>query len=103
MPLLAQWHDRLAQVNTEETRPPATIRFRQDPVFHAERITLVDSAEAAQAMTDLARQQQVSWIGFHVHSVFDQPAIWIDPRHSWHDPRGIRPVVLSAVLCRPMG
>jgi DNA polymerase-1 len=69
--------------------------------FYAGRTTFVADAEKARAMVELASQRPLSWIGLDTEFRYDRPGVVIDKDHTAHDPRSVRPLLLSLALAEP--
>jgi DNA polymerase-1 len=103
MALLPGWQDRLTQVADAGDAPPAAFTLPRSPAFYADRTAVVMTAEEARAMAELARQRPVAWVGFDTEFRYDRPGVVIDKDHTAHDPRSIRPLLLSLALAEPAG
>src|SRR5262249_52762125 len=100
--LLPGWADRLRAVadhEASETEPARVLP--RSPRYYAGKTTLVESAAGAGALLDLARQRPLAFIGFDTEFRYDRPGVAIDARHTAHDPRGVRPLLLSLALAEP--
>jgi DNA polymerase-1 len=101
MPLFPDWHDRLERTIPAGSTPTPTFAIPRSPAFFAERITLVSTADEARNMAEFASQRPLAWIGFDAAFRHDRPGVWVGPGQVAHDPRSIRPLLLSLALAEP--
>jgi DNA polymerase-1 len=75
----------------------------RSPGHYAARVTFVGTADAAWALADLARQRPLSHIGLDTEFAWDGPGAVINAARGLvaHDPRSIRPLLLSLALAEP--
>ncbi len=101
MKLSPIWEKRIQKIEPE----PASLRIdyglKKSPRYYAGATRFVDTVDAAQAMLEFALQRPLSHIGFDTEFRYDQPGVVIDKRNTAHDPRSIRPLLLSLALAEP--
>jgi DNA polymerase-1 len=103
MPLFPSWETRLATVGTSDAAITKAFAFPRSSDYYANRTMVVSSISEAQAMTELARQRPLGWIGFDTEFRYDRPGVFITKDHTAYDPRSIRPLLLSLALAEPQG
>jgi len=84
-------------------RSPVRYTVPRCPAYYAARVTFVETAEAAGALADLARQRPIGHIGFDTEFAWDRPGVVINAGKGLvaYDPRSIRPLVASLALAEP--
>ena len=101
---LPGWAERLAEAARRPApAPERRLALPKAPDYYAGRTTTVATAEDAEALADLAAQRPLSHIGFDTEFKYDRPGVVIDQDHTAHDPRSVRPLVLSLALAEPTG
>jgi DNA polymerase-1 len=75
----------------------------RSPGYYAARVTLVETAEAALALADLAFQRPISHIGIDAEFSWDRPGVVIHTGKGpvAYDPRSIRPLLAALALAEP--
>lgn len=102
MSVLPGWTERLNKVAADKP-PKAGYNLPKAPAYYAGRTTFVDSVEAAEGMTDYARQRPLSHIGFDTEFRYDSPGVEMGRGQVARDPRAVRPLLLSLALAEPTG
>jgi DNA polymerase-1 len=83
--------------------PPVRYTVPRSPRYFAARVTFVETAAAAWALADLARQRPVSYVGLDTEFAWGRPGVVINAARGLvaHDPRSIRPLLASLALAEP--
>jgi DNA polymerase-1 len=102
MKLLPTWKERVQDV---ELDPAGSCRnsygLKKSPRHYATKTNFIETVDEAQAMVDFALQRPLSHIGFDTEFGYVRPGVVIDRRNTAHDPRSIRPLLLSLSLAEP--
>ncbi len=102
MKLLACWNVRLQEVKPDPDCRRIDYGLKKSPGYYAGQTNFVDCLDDAQAMLDFARQRPLSHIGFDTEFRYDRPGVVISKRNTVHDPRSIRPQLLSLAMAEPL-
>lgn len=96
------WKERL-EAPREPKEEPRTARLPKDPMFFAERLTIVDSVGGAEAMLDFARERPLSHVGLDAEFRFSGAGIAVGSRHDKSKPdiRQIVPLLVSLSFAEP--
>jgi DNA polymerase I len=103
MKLLQAWNERIEKVQSNEGGRSLDYTLRKSTQYYAEKTTFINTADDARAMVDFALQRPLSHIGFDTEFRYDRPGVVIDKRNTAHDPRSIRPLLLSLAMAEPSG
>jgi DNA polymerase-1 len=101
MKLLPIWEERVKDVAQEPAVNRISYGLKKSPRYYAMRTNFIETVDDGQAMLDFALQRPLSHIGFDTEFGYDRPGIVIDGRNTSHDPRSIRPLLLSLVMAEP--
>lgn len=101
MKLLPTWKERVQDVELESVGSRISYGLKKSPRYYAMKTNLIETVNEAQAMLDFALQRSLSHIGFDTEFAYDGPGVVIDKRNTAHDPRSIRPLLLSLSLAEP--
>jgi DNA polymerase-1 len=102
MELLPNWKERLQDVEPEPAIKRIGYGLKKSTKYYAKKTNLVDSLDDAQAMLNFALQRPLSHIGFDTEFRYDRPGVVIDKRNTAHDPKSIRPLLLSLAMAEPL-
>ena len=100
MSVLPGWAERLDKPVADKPRR-VEYSLPKAPTFYAGRTTFVDTIEAAEAMAEYARQRPLSHVGFDTEFRYDTPGVDMGRGQVAHDPRALRPLLLSLALAEP--
>jgi DNA polymerase-1 len=73
----------------------------RETAFYLEHVNVVSTTSEARAMTELAEQRPLGWIGFDTEFKFDWAPLWIDKRTTIHDLHSTHPLLLSLAMVEP--
>ncbi len=79
----------------------AGVTVPKAPRFFANGVSYVADEAGAGRVLDFARQRGLSHVGFDTEFRYDRPGVVIDRKHTAHDPRSVRPLLLSLALAEP--
>jgi DNA polymerase-1 len=98
MSVFAHYAERIARL--ADAPPPFRYRVPvpRCEATHAASLTVVDSADGARALADLARQLELSHVGFDTEFQYDRPGVPLRNKRMAYDPRSVRPLLLSLAL-----
>lgn len=98
MSVFAHYAERFARL--ADGPPPFRLRVPvpRCEAAHAAALTVVDSAAGAEALADLARQLELSHVGLDTEFGYDRPGVPLRGKRVAHDPRSVRPLLLSLAL-----
>ena len=102
MSVLPGWAERLKKVAPDKPRKVA-YSLPKAAAYFTGRTTFVDTAAAAETMTEYARQRPLSHIGFDTEFRYDSPGVDMGRGQVAHDPRALQPLLLSLALAEPSG
>jgi DNA polymerase-1 len=101
MTLLPGWGEILARADGPTRPAPDLPAVPLCPSYFAGRVTVVATAEEAGVMAALAAERRIGWVGIDTEFKYDRPGVVIDRDHTAHDPRSVRPLLLSLALAEP--
>lgn len=101
MKLLPSWNERMQKVVPEPVVRSIDYGLKKSPRYYAMKTNFVDSLDGAQAMMNFVMQRPLSHIGFDTEFRYERPGVVIDKRNTAHDPRSIRPLLLSLAVAEP--
>jgi DNA polymerase-1 len=102
MELLPSWKERLRDIEPEAVFNRIDYGLKKSPKYYARKTNVVESADDAQAMLNFALQRPLSHIGFDTEFRYDRLGVVIDKRNTTHDPKSIRPLLLSLAMAEPL-
>jgi DNA polymerase-1 len=92
----------MQDVETQPVVRPIDYGLKKSPRYYAMNTNYIESLDSAQAMLDFALQRPLSHIGFDTEFRYDRPGVAIDKRNTAHDPKSIRPLLLSLAMAEPL-
>ena len=98
---LPGWSDRLNGLSRPQDQERGSVLLPRKPAYYLERVNQVTTASEAEAMAELAEQCPVGWVGFDTEFGYERPPLLIDKKTRVHDPRSIRPLLLSLAMIEP--
>ena len=101
MKLLPTWSERVQDAEPDPDGSHISYGLKKSPRYYAMQTNFIETVEEAQAMVDFALQRPLSHIGFDTEFGYDRPGVVIDKRSTAHDPRNIRPLLLSLSFAEP--
>ena len=101
MKLLPSWTERIRDAEFKQSAHLISYCIRKSTYYYSARKNFVETSEQAQSMLDFALQRPLSHIGFDAEFRYDRPGIRIDKNNTVHDPRSIRPLLLSLAMVEP--
>lgn len=102
MKLLTCWNERIQDAKQEPAAKRISYSLKKSPRYYAMKTNFIETADEARVMLDFALQRPLSHIGFDTEFGYDRPGVVIDKRNTAHDPRSIRPLLLSIALAEPV-
>ena len=102
MKLLPIWNERVQDVELEPKVNRISYGLKKSARYFAMKTNFIETLDDAQAMVDFALQRPLSHIGFDTEFSYDRPGVVIDKRNTAHDPRCIRPLLLSLAMAEPL-
>jgi DNA polymerase-1 len=97
------WAERLEQ--SRRNRPPPAEAVRVVPLsadYFGGRLNLVEGADDALRLVELARQRPLAYCGFDFEFRHGRPGVWVKKHcgedRYWHDPRSVVPLLLAVAL-----
>src|SRR5262245_31902265 len=100
--LLPAWQERLRQVPPDpgHQAEPALV-IPRNPSCYSGQLTLVENVRAARDMLELVRQRSIGFVGLDAEFGHDHAGVVIDDSRTAHDPRSVRPLLLSLAYAEP--
>src|SRR5688572_487667 len=100
MKLLPGWEERLRRAEEVRVRTPSVVVVPRSPTYYSERLTFVDATATATAMAGLANERRLSHVRW-VDTEFAYERSAVLNGKTVHDPRSIRPLLLSFAMVEP--
>lgn len=95
--LLGDYEQRISALRNRPKK--STTSFSpKTPDYFAEKTTFVENADSAESLWQLARQLHLSHIGVDTEFSYDADPVPLGRGREWHDPRSVRPLLLSLTL-----
>jgi DNA polymerase-1 len=98
MRLLADWSGRLERLPRLHDPEQVSVLLPRRPEFYLGQVNFVSTASESEAMAEFVEQRPMGWVGFDTEFRFDRPPLLIDGKTTVHDPRSIRPLLLSLAM-----
>ncbi len=98
MELLPGWRELLDNAGADERPQSAQFVVPLSPAYFSEQTFLVNDADQARQMVELAYQRPVALVGIDTEYKNDRLSVAVGKGKEWTDPRSIHPLLLSLAM-----
>ena len=101
MKLLPTWKERVKEVELEPASNRISYSLKKSPRYYVMKTSFIENPDDAHSMVEFASQRPLSHIGFDTEFGYDRAGVMINRRNTAHDPRSVKPLLLSLSMAEP--